>query len=774
MQAKCGVPWVVAGVCLVLSALLPAVRGAGPPPANAFGNPSFEFGRDGWEAARAGATERSWEVDREDAADGQYSALLTIGKVESWGLQFGQSLPAGTKGRTYTFAAFAKAVRGTPRVRLEIERRAQPYDRAAATAPVELGPEWRELHGTFAVDRDFPEGWFAYLSCDQADVQFRVDMFRLQEGPYVPLEELRRRQEDAVAVRLYDTGRQAPAPLPGAALLAREGWTRVPEDALDHVFRGDAALVNDRIAAVFRRGAEGVEIYALGPGEPQLRATAVPLFGTVPPTLQSWKTIENGMGEGTVEAAFTAAGRANHLRCRLLLGQAFLETAADDPKTRLRVVAPSRFVVLPDFFADDIVIDARELPVSAAELPSDHFLLQMLPDHEAIVMTVSKVSAEDMVVNLEGEGEARRVASCDTAYGEEGRIWVAVLAGRGVWHEFVVSPGQAGQTTALDWSAPFRAQWRLDWRRDDGLADSWEMVVQLPDGSYTKDGMFGSAVSLPANRKRWTTVLGNFPYPCWIDTSGRGYIQPLQNRALRFEGPALVYPLHRSRETDLTMFTVVDLVRATLGVGPCEYVLDVEGQQSSYRGRATCSVRDTLNPIYAARQQQQRRAEIEKVLQELVAFVRHIRDRIEGYVAFGHETLAYLARQKQEHPELAAPLSELETLARVIDAKVAARREKISTPEDVQATADEFRRTVLDSQGEDAPARCRKFTEAWVVVGGNQDELAGECRWAAKVLRQRAGLLLATDPRLADIAREIRRRSQDILRHPAGHEGARH
>ena len=91
-----------------------------------------------------------------------------------------------------------------------------------------------------------------------------------------------------------------------------------------------------------------------------------------------------------------------------------------------------------------------------------------------------------------------------------------------------------------------------------------------------------------------------------------------------------------------------------------------------------------------------------------------------------------------------------------------------------QAMVDNFRKTMLDSEGDDAYAKCKKFTEDLVVIGGNQDELAGEGRMAVKIIRQRAGLAMATDPRAADVAREIRRRAQEVLRNPAGHEGARH
>jgi hypothetical protein len=87
---------------------------------------------------------------------------------------------------------------------------------------------------------------------------------------------------------------------------------------------------------------------------------------------------------------------------------------------------------------------------------------------------------------------------------------------------------------------------------------------------------------------------------------------------------------------------------------------------------------------------------------------------------------------------------------------------------------EDFRKQVLDEDGPDALERCRAYTRALVEIGDNQDELSGECRWAVKALRQRAGILVARDPRVAAIASEIRARTQEALRNPAEHEGARH
>src|SRR5205823_1143977 len=102
------------------------------------------------------------------------------------------------------------------------------------------------------------------------------------------------------------------------------------------------------------------------------------------------------------------------------------------------------------------------------------------------------------------------------------------------------------------------------------------------------------------------------------------------------------------------------------------------------------------------------------------------------------------------------------------------RADKIKTPEDVARMNEDFRLEVLNDVGPDALKRCQAYTHALVEIGGSQDELVGECRWAVKSLRQRAGILIALHPRVAPIASEIRTRTQEVLRNPASHEGARH
>jgi hypothetical protein len=127
----------------------------------------------------------SLAVTEDDTAEHKKSALVSLGGLVS--AQFGQKLPAGEIGKTYTFAAFVKVL-GVPAViRLEVERAGQPWDRAARGVDITVSPgDWTEVHLTFPVDKAYPEGWQAYLDGSGDGARFQVNRVRLYEGPYVP------------------------------------------------------------------------------------------------------------------------------------------------------------------------------------------------------------------------------------------------------------------------------------------------------------------------------------------------------------------------------------------------------------------------------------------------------------------------------------------------------------------------------------------------------------------------------------------------------------
>ena len=586
------------------------------------------------------------------------------------------------------------------------------------------------------------------------------------------------RVKPRTGIAVWDTRQPSSHALAPSDLTQMHGWARVPTGKTAATFDGDAVMTNGRILAVLRKRGAAVEMYSQGPDGPIGRAgllLGVP-GGEWASRLDGLKLVENTRGAACLAVTCkTSRGDNVAAKFRIKRGDVAIQVEPGRGADRLRVACPSRFVVLPDFFADDITVDAAKAPGDTIEVPGDNFLLHLTGTGGAIAMCVFDNRQQDVRVTLGGGAGKRTITGSEFGFGGK-RIWLALLEASHIWHDLEVKSGDSGKAVALDWKMPFPAQWRVDFTRPNDLTDSWEMLLQESKGGpYVKPSWLGQGEDyLGPDRHRWNTVLGDYRYPCWSDPEGRGYLQPLKNDALHFRGPVVVYPINRVKQTPLDAYTVVDVMRNTLGVGPCEHILDVEGQKAEYKGRATCSCRDELGKIYADHQQKAKRADVEKVLDDGLIFVKHIRGRITRYVEFGHKTRRYLAEQKKAHPELSAFLDEMDQIAREIDARVAARADQIQTPAHVAKMNEDFRKHVLHDEGPDALANCQKYTTALVVIGGSQDELSGECRWVVKSLRQRAGLRMAQEPKVAAIATEIRARTQQALRNPANHEGPRH
>ncbi len=579
-------------------------------------------------------------------------------------------------------------------------------------------------------------------------------------------------------ITVWDTGQPSTDALAPAALAGKNDWAAIPPGETAASLKGDAVLSNGRIVAVLRKQDAAVEVHAVERSNAvvRLRLRLMTAAGEPAARLERMAVVENTRGGACLEATFqTAKGAPVTAKFRIKRGDVSVQAEPGAGAGKLRIECPGRFGVLPDFFADDITIDATRLPLSAVELPSENFVLHLTGEGDAIAMCVFENRKQDVKVTLSGEGDRRIITGSEVGF-EDKKIWVALLDAPKIWHTREIKPADTGKVVPLDWKMPFPAQWRVDFTRSNDLTDSWEMLLQeKEDGKYTKPSWLGGDEGqIDRDRHRWNTVLGTFSYPCWSDPDRQGYLQPLKSKVLQIRGPVVVYPINRVAQTPLDAYTVVDVMRNTLGVGPCQHILDVEGQRSEYKGRATCSVRDTLTPIYEKNEQKAKRETVERVLDDGLTFVKHIRGRIAHYVAFGKDLRQYLADQKKTHGELSEFIAEMDRLTSEIDDKVAAYADKIKTPDDVARMNDDFRKDVLDHDDPDALKRCKAYAKALVEIGGNQDELVGECRWVVKALRQRAGILIALDPRVAPIASEIRARTQETLRNPASHEGARH
>lgn len=574
---------------------------------------------------------------------------------------------------------------------------------------------------------------------------------------------------DRPALEIWDTGTASPDPLSAQAVLAKAGWSKVNGDS--GPIRGDAVLANGRITVVIRRQGSA-ELY--GASAARTRVLLETAGGEPVAKFDQIMVRENARGSVAVEV-----GGAAGAIFKLKKGDPVLEVAPGTNANRLRVETPSRFVVFPDFFADDIVVDAAKIPAPSLEAPSENFLLHLGGKGDSIVVAVFENRDQDVRLHLSGTGDQRAFQGSEIQFGKGGRVWVSLLEGPSIWATKILERSQRGRVVPLGWKMPFPAYWRVDFTNSFDLFDSWDMLLQTqPGGDFVRPTWFGEPLQkVRASRQMFDAAIGGMLYPAFSDPEGNGFVQGFNEKGhmeISHVGPLILYPINRLPQTPIEQFTIVDLMRDTLGVGPCEHILDVEGQKQQLKGRATCSVREELNQMYQAREQKARKVEAEQFLKQGEVFVAHIRSRINAYAAYGRSMLELIATRKREQPELAPALAPLEKLLGEIDASISAKMTLIKLPEDHAKLFAEFRMTILGSDGPEALEKCKAWTEALVSIGGTQDELVAHCRWVVKNVRQKAGLIMLQEPKAAPTALEIRAKAQEVLRSPSAHESARH
>src|SRR6185436_17538340 len=240
-------------------------------------------------------------------------------------------------------------------------------------------------------------------------------------------------------------------PLAPAAIEARAGWTKIAEPG---AIKGDAVLTNGRLTAVIRRTG-GTDLY--GAGATRARAILQSATGDV---AKLDKITVTEVSKGAIAVEIQGGPAAATLR--LKKGDPALETSPGAGATRLKVEASSRFVVFPDFFADDIVVDAAKVPIASIEAPSENFLLHLGGRNDAIVMAVFEHRDQDVRLSLAGDGEKRAFTGSEIQFGKSGKVWVSLLEGEGIWFTKTLDRRERGRVVPLGWKMPFPAYWRVD------------------------------------------------------------------------------------------------------------------------------------------------------------------------------------------------------------------------------------------------------------------------------------------------------------------------
>lgn len=548
---------------------------------------------------------------------------------------------------------------------------------------------------------------------------------------------------------LLDTGVPSTVALSEKELAQKKGWTIVPEDNLRHNFKGDTIFLNDKITVVLRQRGPGAEVYAKTPDGLKQRALLVAYAGRADGTagISSVRIIENNPGAVILEAVFqTEKGKSAAVTYRLTTGQIYVEISPGEGISKFLIQVDTRHVVVPDFFGDDVVFSAGAFEDSGHGLPAENFFLSMVEGNDAIVMCVWESDKQATEVILSGEGRDRVIHGYEIQCTEDKRIWVAFMESCNIWHGCAILDKDKGKDIILDWEPPFSAKWRADFIKEDELVESCNFSDQ-------QEQEFGSRVP------------GEVGCSCWCDGS-RFYIrvpklqttEKSESAAAKYPGSVIVYPIDRSRVTPLMVFCPVDILRNTLGVGPCEYILEKEGFDSgSYP--TPDQVTRWVEKQFKKNKEEHASAEIKERLKEMVDHIRHAQIRTNQYGDFARQ-VQELSEKEKSNKVVVDALGKLLAIVNDMEQNTVIKSNSAKSSESAAILAGKIvaligkDNALVESQEPAAQIRA---------IGAAQDKALSKCRMAVRRIKQQCLMITSREPQAADFARKVQQLAEEML-----------
>jgi hypothetical protein len=546
------------------------------------------------------------------------------------------------------------------------------------------------------------------------------------------------------------------------------------------------------------------------------------------------EVVKKERGEATLRVTLDAAQADVTLKA----GQPFIAVAPVKEADAVEVVVKSSYAVLPDFFGYDTVYNPRKFKSPSLLVPAENFLLGMEEGGNAMVMCVwqgtlalgekdeaaraATKDAKDPRVDLflAGEGAARKVERMRIEMPGK-PVYVALLAGPGLWHDEDVSGWEAQKPTELAWKRPFVAKWRANFLGKEG---AWS------------NDMFSRNLSVPVlfrdSPARWNgdiptmSIQGLWPYficPFWLngdrtfmalysDMNDRKAAEKAnkdekaaakkENREAKTVYPkniyerAFVYPMDRHQDTPISELTVVDVVRETLGQGPCEYVLDLEG----IKGRPSGGTRDTLGAtcgivdqhlsqflsalsgkdtyykvgekkLTAVKPGEKLAPEFEarlvQIMEDLGLFVTAVNGRVAEYNTFAEKMVAFCQAEGQRAAAVKPVADRILAKAKQLHGQTSQKLPGMTKQRD------EWNATLAKLIEEIKAGNYANIKNAGRIThyAEGQDVFIAFCRRFVKAMREEASAVDSTDPEVVRFAARVRAISHDVLRNKHGMEG---
>jgi hypothetical protein len=571
-------------------------------------------------------------------------------------------------------------------------------------------------------------------------------------------------------------------------LAARQGWKPLAPEAAKAPSGGGLAIENQALLALIPAGQAEIVLVSKGEGKAAGVRQSLKLVGRNGPAgkLAGIQLVE--YDEGEVVVGFTAGDV--EARLKLGLGKCFVEVIPGKNAAAVQVRSPARFSFIPDFFGSDVLFDAQETAGAKVFAPAENFIVNLLEGHAALSMiTWPQDGGEDVLLVCEDTAAGRCFTATQVSFNGKS-VFVAILAGEGIWFEKDLCAAKKDATLVVEgWQPPFPAKWMT-------------MLAKRPAVGATR-GITSETLPVPllppGGDTPYSDVYVHHHVPSWF--SGRQwrlYLETSLTHMMTHKtvvSPefllAINYPRDRVKQTPLSAVTLVDVMRDTLGTGPCQYILDLEGLNKTRStgaagtgkptAAATCSEHGALVFYYLGeRAESPRRDDPLMVTDEALSSIEKIKDfldaayaRIQEYLAWSDEIVRLAEAAKARDPqarELADRIIPIAREMRELWQTMVEHDKPCVHPQEWRMALDRCKDLVREG-APDLGNRIREFDPQMRGAGEEVDGGMQACRMIVKRIRQEAALAGSSDPAALKLAADIRRRCRDVLRNKHYKEG---
>jgi len=564
-------------------------------------------------------------------------------------------------------------------------------------------------------------------------------------------------------VMLWDTG----SPLGDTIDLGnRAAWKAVPPNLLkleadplksssdpgyygrEYAFQGDAVVENSYLTTLVSSAKGKVVVSS--------KNSKFEIGNSRCQTISRCTVLQNTGDDVAIEVSFSTGVKGGDLSAVLAFGKTpIVEIKPAANMKDICLLSPIEYGILPGFVGDDLVVSASQHPSdNTLYIPGENLFLGLLRGESSVLVVTWPKSKEQMRLGLSKQGqEGRLIEAIDFDNDGQG-VYLALLEAPGIWHRETLGVSYLEKEVASQWKKPFPARW----------------VTQLWEGDVRTAYTFREA---PAGTI-WRGVAGMYNYPIWFNGDNAFY--RLSKKVLP-KGESIIYFLE-GQNTPASVWTPVDVMKATLGRPACDSILDLAGRKlrthhrrgaEGIRRACTCGCTEAIEAVFKAGQEIEKKEYIEGAVGDMVYFVtRHV-ERLNEYRVFADAMLKFLQTTGSSQPELKAYLDPLVQIVQRIPEQYEVQKENIKS----LAYADELsRKTVALVQKKDPKnlQTCLNLGKDWRGMGGAQDGLLAEYHIIVRKLFQEAGYRCLNQPKAVDVAREIRSRCRQCLRNPDGYE----